>query len=53
MDQKRFKVTNSGHGTIYCNSMLLFAKTSTLENDVLVKFQMKEKLPDNKTKARK
>ena len=35
MDQKGFKVTNDSHGTIYCNFMLLFAVTSTLEGDAL------------------
>ena len=33
---KEFKVTNSGHGSIYCSSILLSAVGSTSENDALV-----------------
>ena len=35
-NQKGFNVTNSGHGSIYCNSILLSVIASTSENDVLV-----------------
>ena len=35
MNQKGFKVTNSGHVAIYCSSMLLSTVALILENDAL------------------